>query len=133
MVVSFAAALAGSYMVTTSAASTLEIVRLNGTAVAITGLATADAGGTNVSATVAAGASGATPSNTTITEGGTANSTIGVTVATSVAIFGGASGANVGDGVTNNAATKILALTITLPSPPNASIGCTAPPKAISG
>jgi len=120
MAVSFAAALANSYMVTTSAVGTLEIVRLNGDPVAITGLTTGDAGGTVVSATVAAGASGATPSNTTITEGGTANSTIGVTAATSVAIFGGATAANVGDGFTSNAATKFGITNITLPSTPNA-------------
>jgi flagellin len=111
LVASLAASLAGSYMVTTSAASTLEIVKLDGTAIAITGFA--ESGTNTVTATVAAGASGATPSNATITEGGTANSTIGVTTATSVAIFGGASAANVGDGFTNNAATKILALSIT--------------------
>ena len=120
IVASLAASLASSYMVTTSAAGTMEIVKLGGDAIAITGFASTNAGSAVMSGTVAAGASGASPSNATLTEGTTTNSTIGVTTVNSVAVFGGTGGATIGDGVTDNAATHFGAVTITLPSTPSA-------------
>jgi flagellin len=115
IVASLAASLAGSYAVTTSAASTIQIVKLDGTAIALTNFGTA--GAYNMAGTVAAAVSGSTPTVASLSEASAAQSTtIGVTTVNSVALFGGASGVYLGDAVTNNAGVAFGSVAFTLPA-----------------
>jgi flagellin len=112
-----AVSLAGSYSVSTSAVGTLQVVKLDGTAIALTAFsATTTNNNGNASITVGSAVSGATPTAATLAEGGTQTSTIGVTTANSVAVFGGTSGFTLGDGATNTAGVAFGKVTITLPA-----------------
>jgi flagellin len=116
IVASLAASLAGSYLVTTSAASTMQIVKLDGTAIAITGFGTA-AAGIDMAGTAAAAVSGSTPTVASLSEAASAQTTtIGVSTVNSVALFGGTTGVYLGDGVTNNAGVAFGSVAFTLPA-----------------
>ena len=113
LAVSLATAFSNSYSVTYVAASTsVQVVKLDGSTANFNGFSVS--GGGTGTATLASAASGATPTATTLVEGGTVASTIGVTTVNSLAQFGGTNGVTIGDAVTSNAAVKIGTIAWTL-------------------
>ncbi|MDD5176135.1 MAG: flagellin [Sterolibacterium sp.] len=117
---SLGALLSGSYTVNTTAAGTLSIIKLDGTALALTGFSLT--GTTTATATAAAAASGATPTVTALDETTAAATTVGVTANIKTTTFtAGANAVTIGDGVTNNAALSKTAVTVTMPTGANIS------------
>jgi len=116
--ISLNALLSGSYTVEHVAGERqLNITRLDGQAIALTGFGGLAADRV-LSGTAAAHASGTTPTNTTLVEGGADNSTtVDVATVNSMAVFGsGGSTTRLGDAIANNAGVAFGQVSFTLPA-----------------